>query len=62
MLDTSNGRQTLTALLQRLADDYYTPTDSTVQLNLSYPGGIPALEQAFFDWLGDTGSKRSHTY
>jgi hypothetical protein len=62
MLDNENGKGALTALLQKLADDYCTPTNSTVQLNLSYPGGIPALQEDFYAWLNNEADKRVHTY
>ncbi len=62
MLDNNNGKRALTALMQKLADDYCTPTNSTVQLNLSYPGGIPALQEDFYAWLDDEADKRAHTY
>lgn len=62
MLENPDGRFALTALIQKLADDYCTPTNSTVQLNLNYPGGVPALEVDFYAWLNDETEKRSHTY
>ncbi len=62
MLDNDNGKRALTALLQKVADDYCTPTNSTVQLNLSYPGGIPALQEDFYAWLNNEADKRVHTY
>jgi len=62
MLDNNDGKRALTALMQKLADDYCTPTNSTVQLNLSYPGGIPALQEDFYAWLNDEADKRAHTY
>ncbi len=62
MLDNNDGKRALIALMQKLADDYCTPTNSTVQLNLSYPGGIPALQEDFYAWLDDEADKRNHTY
>lgn len=62
LLDNNAGRRAFSALLQKLADDYCTPTNSTVQLNLNYPGGIPALEEDFYAWLNDDADKRAHTY
>lgn len=62
LLDNNNGRRAFTALLQKTADDYCTPTSSSVQLNLNYPGGIPALQRDYFAWLADTSEKNSHSY
>tara|TARA_R110000824_G_scaffold336_1_gene1755 strand:- start:174098 stop:175282 length:1185 start_codon:yes stop_codon:yes gene_type:complete len=62
LLDSNQGRQSLSALLQRTADDYCTPTNSVVQLNLNYPGGIPALQENFYSWLNSDDSKRTHIY
>ncbi len=62
MLDNNDGKRALTALMQKLADDYCTPTNSTVHLNLSYPGGIPALQEDFYAWLNNEADKRAHTY
>ena len=62
LLDHGDGRRALSALLQRTADDYCTETNSVVQLNLNYPGGLPALQENFYAWLDDDEPKRAHTY
>jgi hypothetical protein len=62
LLDSNNGRRALTALLQKLADDYCTPTDSTSQLEMNYPGGVAALQNDFYAWLNSEAFRRSHTY
>ena len=62
LLDNNSGRRTLTALLQKLADDYCTPTNSLLQLDLNYPGGISALQEDFYTWLNDENDLRTHTY
>lgn len=62
LLDNNEGRRALSALLQRTADDYCTLTNSVVQLNLNYPGGIPALQENFYAWLSNDAVKRAHIY
>lgn len=62
LLDSNDGRRALTALLQKLSDDYCTLTDSTAQLEMNYPSGIAALQQNFYNWLNRGLEKRTHTY
>lgn len=62
LLENADGQRALTALIQKLADDYCTPTNSAQQLDMNYPGGVPALEEDFYAWLNDDTAKRNHTY
>ncbi len=64
MLDTNNpdARRTFTALLQQTADAFCTEISSSALMNLSYPGGLAALQVEFSEWVLDEAPRRNHYY
>ena len=62
LMESSQGRRAMAALLQEKADNYCAQVDQKAWLARSYPGGTASLQRDFYHWVRNTGAKALHRY